>query len=118
MSAPYRVQTLDILKARLAAMRGAGLTWRKIATEFDGVPAGTLCAISKGREPRGADIRAALGLPVLLPAPACVCGQVHIRTGRCPNAPKPAVPKRVRPTLAEVKRLRWAVAVLGWAVGR
>lgn len=90
VSTPAPVQTLDKLKARLDALHGTGLTWRQIATKFDGVPAGTLCAISKGREPRKASVRAALGLPVLLPAPACACGEVHVRRGRCPNAPRPA----------------------------
>lgn len=86
---PPHVQPLDILKARLETLRATGQTWRQIATEFPGVPAGTLCAISKGREPKVAHIRAALGLPVLLPAPACQCGEVHVRRGRCPNAPRP-----------------------------
>ena len=43
------------------------MNWREIALldQFDGIPAGTLCAVAKGRDPKKASIRAALGLPPL-----------------------------------------------------
>lgn len=51
-----------------------------------------MCAVAKGREPKKAAVRHALGLPALAPAPVCpVHGVVH--TGRCPR-PK-ATPKRL-----------------------
>lgn len=78
------VQTLDMLKARLKSARATGMTWREVAAHFPGVPAGTLCAISKGRDPRKPAIRAALGLPAYQAAAVCpVHGVVH--TGRCPR---------------------------------
>ncbi len=60
------------------------MTWRAIAAHFDGVPAGTLCAIAKGRDPKSPAIRAALGLPAFASALVCpVHGVVH--PGRCPR---------------------------------
>lgn len=60
------------------------MPWRKIAEFFPGVPAGTLCAIAKGRDPKSPAIRAALGLPAFASAPVCpVHGVVH--PGRCPR---------------------------------
>lgn len=95
------VQPLDALRRDLLAARALNdppTPWRVLAKSYPGVPAGTLCAISKGREPHKATIRAALGLPVLIPAPACVCGEVHVKPGRCPNAPKPTPPAWVTAT--------------------
>jgi len=89
------VQPLDALRRDLLAARALNdppTPWRVLALSYPGVPAGTLCAIAKGREPKAPAIRAALGLPVLIPAPACACGEVHVRRGRCPNAPKPQPP--------------------------
>lgn len=78
------VQTLDALRSRLISARATGMTWRAIAAHFDGVPAGTLCAIAKGRDPKSPAIRQALGLPAFAPAAVCpVHGVVH--TGRCPR---------------------------------
>lgn len=83
MGAKGSVQTLDTLKADLQARRATGMTWRAIAAEFPGAPPGTLCAIAKGREPKGAVVRQALGLPALAPAPVCrVHGVVHARQCR------------------------------------
>src|SRR5690349_10769259 len=79
----YPVHSLDTIKARLAAVRATGLPRRHLAAGFPGGPAGTLCAIAKGREPHKGTIRAALGLPVLAPAPVCIyCGVPHT-TKRC-----------------------------------
>lgn len=78
------VQTLDTLRSRLTSARATGMTWRQIAAHFDGVPAGTLCAIAKGRDPKSPAIRSALGLPAYASAPVCpVHGVVH--AGRCPR---------------------------------
>lgn len=78
------VQTLDKLKARLVSARATGMHWRQIAEFFPGVPAGTLCAIAKGRDPKSPAIRAALGLPAYQAAEVCpVHGVVH--QGRCPR---------------------------------
>lgn len=86
MNKKQSVQSLDALRRVLLARRAEQhppTPWRVLAADYPGVPAGTLCAIAKGREPRKASIRAALGLPVLIPAPACfVCGVVHTRQCR------------------------------------
>ena len=77
------VRNLDTLKADLRARRATGKTWREIAREFDGIPAGTLCAIAKGYEPKKPSMRRALGLPAMQPAPVCPrCGVVHTRQCR------------------------------------
>ena len=73
------VQPLDIVRAGLAVLHGAGMTWRQIRAEFyPSVPPGTLCAVAHGRNPRKASIRRALGLPVdplILASPRmCACG--------------------------------------------
>ena len=92
------VQTMDKLKKRLDRLYGTYKTcggWRKISAldEFkcsDGrhIPPGTLNAIWKhGREPMNPEYRRVLGLPALVPAPACKCGQVHLRKS-CPNNPR------------------------------
>jgi hypothetical protein len=44
-------------------------SWRKIAAlpEFEGIPPGTLCSISKGDyEPKDNEIRKRLGLPIII----------------------------------------------------
>jgi len=75
------VQPLDALRRDLLARRAQNnppTPWRALAADYPGVPAGTLCAISKGREPRKACVRRALGLPVLVAVPACpTCGGAH-----------------------------------------
>ena len=42
-----------------------GMTWRKIATmkEYRGIPAGTLCSISKGYWPKDLAVLRKLGIP-------------------------------------------------------
>lgn len=80
-------------KAKIKALREAGKTWRQIAAnDYHGtVKPGTLCRFVKTDwEPRRPTIRAALGLPALVPAPCCrKCGAVHV-TRRC-TAPPPAL---------------------------
>jgi len=58
-------------------------TWSAVGRKF-GITAGTAHRIvMRGYEPKSAHIRAKLGLPVFLLAPACpVCGSVHT-TKRC-----------------------------------
>jgi hypothetical protein len=58
------VQRLDTLRKSLREQRRLGRRWRDIAADYPGVPAGTLCAIFKGRNPKKHSVRAALGLPV------------------------------------------------------
>lgn len=103
------VQLLDALQRDLLAARAENTPptpWRALVARWPGVPAGTLCAISKGREPKSAAVRRALGLPVLLPAVACTCGEVHLRKGRCPNAPKrPRQPGLSKPKQRQLARL-------------
>jgi hypothetical protein len=93
MSVQNSVQSLDIVREHLVSIRGTNMTpWREIAQmpEYQGIPAGTLCAIAKGREPKCAKVRKILGLPILAPAPVCpTCGIPH--TKRCPvRKPVPA----------------------------
>jgi len=66
------------------------MTWRQIRAElYPAVPAGTLCAVAKGREPRKSSVRIALGLPVdpvILPeitVCSCGCGQCFV--GKVPH---------------------------------
>ena len=57
-------------------------SWRKVGLEF-GISKGTADRIGDGIEPRDIHIRSALGLDVLIPAPACrICGDVHV-SKRC-----------------------------------
>jgi hypothetical protein len=82
------VQTLDKARDEIIRLRGTGMTFRAMSPLFGGIPAGTLCAIAKGREPKKPAIRAALGLPidpVLLAEPReCDCG---CRTAFIPRTP-------------------------------
>ena len=78
MSKKLPVQRLDTLRRDLAALRASGIPktgkrtpWREIAKSYPGVPAGTLCAVSKGRDPHKPAIRAALDLPVTVAVQVC-----------------------------------------------
>jgi hypothetical protein len=87
------VVTYDTLKKRLNYLHGIDkVSYRKIALldEFYGVPAGTLCDMAKGKEPRSPHLRARLGLPALVSLPPCPkCGEVHLAK-TCPAARKKA----------------------------
>lgn len=84
MTAATPVQTLDKLQAELYGLWASGMHWRQIRADFyPSVPAGTLCSVAHGRQPRKAAIRAALGLPahidqdgaiILAEARECACG--------------------------------------------
>jgi len=84
----------------------SGMSWREIANlpEFQGIPAGTLCSISKGFEPKNPKVRVQLGLSAQALAPVCpTCGVVHV-TKRCPT--KRIITKwRDLPT----EQLAWAI---------
>jgi len=79
------VHQLDSIRRVLDGKRRAGIPksgkltpWREIAKDYLGVPPGTLCSVSKGRDPHKPSIRAVFGLPVLAPAPVCpVHHKVH-----------------------------------------
>jgi predicted RNA-binding Zn-ribbon protein involved in translation (DUF1610 family) len=89
------VTNCDALRTRLYTLnRIDKLPWREIAKkpDFVGIPAGTLCRISKGYEPKNNHIRSRLGLPAMVSTPVCpTCGKVHI-SKICPmtrkNAPR------------------------------
>ena len=80
MGAEHAVQTLDKVCNRLNDQYRLYGSWRRVAAVYGNqIPAGTLCAIAHGREPKRADHRAILGLPALAPAPVCLrCGEVHV----------------------------------------
>ncbi len=86
------VQTLDKVKDELTTLKKAkGLRWSDISQkpEYVGIPAGTLCSIAKGRDPKNPYYRAILHLSVLVPTPVCpIHGVVH--PGECPKEKKPA----------------------------
>jgi len=88
------IRTFPEVRRNVAHLRESGLTWRAMATSplsCIKVPrmAACLCAIYKhGREPKAADIRAALGLPVTVAVAVCgKCGQPPLsKHHRCPGA--------------------------------
>jgi len=91
------VQSLDMVQEELNRLHLVEhLSWRKIASlePFLGIPAGTLCAIAKGREPRDSEHRRILKMPALELAPVCrKCGQVHV-TKRCTIRKTEDLPKQ------------------------
>ncbi len=108
------VQRLDAIRSDLARLRARRIPvpWRKIAERYPGVPAGTLCAIFKGREPKKHSVRRALGLPDLAPAPVCPdCGQVHV-SGTC-TATRPRGADGLAPVTVWARRVRAGAVVLG-----
>jgi len=102
------VETFDNLQKRLEWLHGSQMTWRKIAERFPGVSAGTLCDIAKGREPKGAAVRQALGLAPLVRVQAW--SDIEVQPGsrivhssrlcdcgcRCTFVPGQANQKRIR----------------------
>jgi len=79
------VRTSDNVQGELKVIHDTSdMVWRDIANleQYRGIPPGTLSTIAKhGYVPK--KWRTRLGLPVLLPAPACIrCGEVHT-TKRC-----------------------------------
>lgn len=96
----YLVWALDRLRSDLNSKKALGYTWRKIAA-FYGVSPGLIQLIAvKGYDPKKPHNRHLLGLPVLLPAPACpTCGKVHTR-----NCSRPT-----RWLDMSITRVRWAL---------
>jgi len=63
------VQPLDMIRERLRHLHDTqALSWRKIAAldDYMGIPAGSLCSIAGGREPKNLEHRMILGLPLVL----------------------------------------------------
>ena len=72
------------------------LSWREMAKKY-GISCGTLDAYAHGRPVKNQKHRKALGLAPLVPAPACWCGQVHIKGHPKDKADKPPLtPKEQR----------------------
>lgn len=109
------VQTLYAIRSRLTAARATGMTWRKIAEFFPGVPAATLCAIAKhNRDPKSPAIRSALGLPAYASAPVCpVHGVVH--QGRCPR--KTFEQRAADYDAWKTRNMPKLLAIVAWAEG-
>jgi hypothetical protein len=82
------MKTIDNLRKDILETYARIGNWRAVGTSF-AIPARTAWRIATSDyEPKRPDIRFHLGLPTLIPAPACVkCGQVHI-SRRCPNGKK------------------------------
>lgn len=74
----------DTLVIEIKKAKQNGATWRDVGRTF-GITGGLAHRIAnEGHEPKEPDIRRRLGLPVLLPAPACPdCGAVHTIPGVC-----------------------------------
>lgn len=75
------------------------MTFRAMSPLFGGIPAGTLCAIAKGRVPKKHAVRAALGLPIeavqLAEPRECDCGCRTVFLPRVPNQKRmPGHPRR------------------------
>lgn len=112
------VQTLDSVREELKRQKGIkGATWRKIAaqpqySEPHQIPPGTLASIAAGREPKGAATRIQLGLPALVPAPACkICGLVHIKPS-CPTQRKKTEKKMDYEHQEQVALMQWVYLMI------
>ena len=69
MTVEIGVRALDIARERLNRLHDIpGNSWRKIALldAYIGIPAGSLCSIAKGREPKNLEHRRILGLPLVI----------------------------------------------------
>ena len=80
--------TVSTVRQELAKKRPKS-TWRRIGAEYGITGAMAYRIVNNNYEPRTTPIRAALGLPPMLPAPACAkCGRVHT-TARCTEGKQP-----------------------------
>lgn len=92
--------TWEQVKTTLTDWRAAGASLRGVAKRLNEqagpgqvvITHRVVQRILAGHEPHNSRIRAALRLPPFVAVAACVCGEVHLRRGRCPNAPKPQTP--------------------------
>ena len=82
---------LDIARERLNEHHDIEkLSWRKIAAlrPYRGIPAGTLCSIAKGREPKKPIYRSKLGLPaVIVMSEEMICAAEDCERKFIPNHP-------------------------------
>ena len=87
--------TCEVLAAKFREMHNS-TSWENIGREYK-VSGGLIYRMAlQGYEPKDDHVRAALGLPILAPAPVCpVHGVVH--TGSCPRVGKR--PRWVRDTV-------------------
>jgi len=115
-----QLQVCNAVLRPLAAKYLAGMTWQAIGAEIGLSGAVIYRAVVRGVEPKRADDRRALGLPVTAPAPVCAaCGVPHTRV-TCPRKHGEIGRKpRRRATLAALAAWRrlveWLVA---WATGQ
>lgn len=99
------ITVCDAVRTRLASDYARLGTWKRVAAEI-GVSAGMAQRVATtDYEPKRAKDRAAFGFPVMVPAPACACGEVHLKKGHCPHAPRPA-------------KLAKFTAAIDWLAGR
>jgi hypothetical protein len=83
-------QVFAVIKAK----HDAGISLRDISADYQNITHADISRILQGEFPRSVCKREALGLPMLLPAPACPkCGGVHV-TKRCTDGDKPRKPRR------------------------
>ena len=78
------MRSLDSVRRDARRRYGELQNWRKVGAAM-GISEGMAWRLAneEGYEPKDAHIRVHLGLPALVPAPACVrCGEVHV-TKRC-----------------------------------
>lgn len=114
---------ISALRTRLH-LSDAVLTYRDVADQLTfragfKVSAATVWKFANGQEPRSPKLRRLFNLPALAPAPVCpTCGEVHVKTGRCPHAPKLPRKPRYRPTVREVRGYAALVLALLSGVNR
>ena len=80
---------IDSIRRKLQKAYQKLHNWRAVGADF-AITSGMAFRIAvQNYEPKSPHIRHILGLPTLIPAPACTkCGQVHV-SKRCPNGKKP-----------------------------
>lgn len=84
----------NAISKRLLERYAVLLTWSAVGAEI-GISGGMAYRVAvQAYEPHRASIRAALGLPAMIPtAPCQACSVVHVAK-RCPAARKPGKPRR------------------------
>ena len=81
--------SIDTLSAEILENHRVSESWEKTGNDYN-ISGGMAYRIAmQGYEPKDNHIRAILGLPEMLPAPACAkCGKVHT-TARCTEGRQP-----------------------------